>query len=144
MTQQRYDEDVEVGAELPSLTRTQSLKAFVRYAWGSNDLAEGHYDHKRAMTSDLGEVFAQGALTAGYIGQMLSDWYTPDGFMKKFSVQYRQPTIPGDVLTTGGVVTRKYQENGEHLVECDVWAENQEGRKVTVAQAIVSLPSRQS
>ena len=143
MTQQRYDEDVEVGAELPSLTRTQSLKAFVRYAWGSNDLAEGHYDHKRAMTSDLGEVFAQGALTAGYIGQMLSDWYTPDGLLKRITVQYRYFSFPGDVVTTRGVVTGKRREGSEGLVDLDVWAENQDGGKLTVGQAVVSLPSRE-
>jgi hypothetical protein len=115
----------------------------VKYAWGSNDLADGHYDYKKAKERGLADVFAQGALTAGYIGQMLSDWYTPDGFLKKFSVQYRDITAPGDVITSKGVITRSYQENGEHLVECDVWAENQNGRKVTIGQAIVSLPSRQ-
>lgn len=143
MKQQRYGEDVEVGAELPPLIRTQSLQGFVRYAWGSNDLADGHYDLRKAIDRGLDDVFAQGALTAGYIGQMLSDWYTPDGFMKKFTVQYRDITSPGDVITSKGVVTRSYRENGEHLVECDVWAENQDGRKVTIGQAIVSLPSRQ-
>lgn len=50
--------------------------------------------------------------------------------------------MPGEVLTIKGVVTKKYEEDGQYLVACDVWAENQEGRKVTIGTAIVSFPSR--
>ena len=142
MKEQHYYDDTEVGTELPSLTKTQSLKGYVRWAQASNDLSEGHYNYKRAVARGLPDVFGQGALTAGYISQMVSDSCTPDGFVKKLSVQYRHYTNPGDVLTVKGVVTRKHRDNGENLVEYDVWAENQDGRKVTIGQAIVSMPSR--
>ncbi len=139
---QLYDEDVEVGAELPSLTKEQSLKAIVMYAWGSNDLSDGHYDYKKAVDRGLPDVFGQGAQTAGYMGQMLSDWYTPGGFLRKLTAQYRQTTEPGDVLTTRGEVTRKYREDGQNFIDCNIWVENQNGQRVSVGQAIVSLPSR--
>jgi len=39
------------------------------------------------------------------------------------------------------MVTSTYRQDGENLVNLDVWAENQDERKVTVGQAVVSLPS---
>ncbi|HJO81772.1 MAG: hypothetical protein QF717_00670 [SAR202 cluster bacterium] len=78
------------------------------------------------------------------MGQMLSDWYTPGGFLRKLTAQYRQTTQPGDLLTTNGVVTRKYEEDGHNLVACGLWVENQDGGRVSVGQAIVSLPLREA
>ena len=60
MTQQLFDEDVEVGQELPAVTKEQSLKTIVTYAWGSNDLADGHYEYKKAVDRGLSDVFGQG------------------------------------------------------------------------------------
>ena len=140
---QRYFEDVEEESPLPSFTNEQSLKAIVRYAWGSNDLADVHYDYKKAIDRGLPDVFGQGAMTAGFMGKALADWHGPNGFVRRLSAQYRAFTIPGDVLTTHGVVVRKYQEDGEDLVECDIWVENQDGKRVTVGKAIVSLPSKE-
>ena len=142
MKKQVYYEDVEIGFELPSLTKLQTQKRFIRYAQASNDLSDIHYDYKLATSRGLPDTVGQGALSAGYIAQMLSDWYTPEGFLRKLSVQYRHYSVPGDVFAIKGKATGKYEKDGEHLVECDVWAENQEGRKVTIGQAIVSLPSR--
>ncbi len=139
---QVYYEDVESGLELPSLTKLQTQKRFVRYARASGDLAEAHYNYEVATSRGLPNTVAQGLLTTGYIDHMLTDWYTPDGFLRNIKVQYRHYTVPGDVLTIKGVVTKKYKEDGQYLVACDVWAENQEGRKVTIGTAIVSLPSR--
>lgn len=137
-----YYEDVTEGFKLPSLTRLQTQKRFVRYAQASNDLSEIHYNKTLVMSRGLPDVVGQGALSAGYIGSMVTNWCTPKGYLKKLSVQYRHFTLPGDVLTIRGVVTSMYEADGECLVNCDVWAENQNGRKVTLGTAIASLPSR--
>jgi acyl dehydratase len=140
---QEYFEDVMEGCELPSLSRLQTQKRFVRYAQASNDLSDIHYDYKLMRSRGMPDVIGQGALSAAYIANMVTNWCTPDGFLKKLSVQYRHYSFPGDVLTTKGVVTSKLQEHGDNLVACDVWAENQYGRKVTIGQAVVSLPARE-
>ena len=41
-----------------------------------------------------------------------------------------------------GVVTKKYVENGENLVECDIWLENHKGEKTTPGSALVALPTK--
>ena len=39
-------------------------------------------------------------------------------------------------------MTRKYVENGEHLVDVEVWAENQRGEITAPGRAVVRLPSK--
>ena len=43
-----------------------------------------------------------------------------------------------------GTITKKYQESGVNLVDCDIWLENAEGQKTTPGTATVALPSRGS
>jgi hypothetical protein len=45
-------------------------------------------------------------------------------------------------ITAKGVVTAKRQENGENLVDLDVWTEDADGKKTTPGTATVALPSR--
>jgi len=49
---------------------------------------------------------------------------------------------PGQPITAKGSVTRKYQEDGRNLVDCEIWLENTEGQKTTPGSATVELPSR--
>jgi hypothetical protein len=49
---------------------------------------------------------------------------------------------PGDTLLCKGKVTKKYVKGGEHLVDCEVWVENQRGEKFTPGEATAALPTR--
>ena len=51
---------------------------------------------------------------------------------------------PGKPITAKGTIIKKYQENGENLVDCDIWLENAEALKTTPGTATVALPSRGS
>jgi hypothetical protein len=42
-----------------------------------------------------------------------------------------------------GKVTRTYLEHARHLVDVDVWGENQRGEITVPGRATVQLPSRQ-
>lgn len=137
-----YFDDVAEGDELEPVRRYQSRKRFVRYAQASNDLSDIHYDLKLMQGRGMPDVVGQGALTSAYIASMLTNWCCPGGFVSKLSVQYRHYSFPGDVLTARGVVTGKRREDGRNLVTCDVRAENQDGRPVTIGFADVILPRR--
>ena len=54
----------------------------------------------------------------------------------------RSWAIPGTPVTAKGVVTKKYQDKSENLVDCDIWLENEKGEKTTPGSATVALPSR--
>jgi acyl dehydratase len=48
---------------------------------------------------------------------------------------------PGDVLTCRGVVIDKREENGEHVIDADVWADNQRGETVAKGRVIAVVPT---
>ena len=51
---------------------------------------------------------------------------------------------PDIALTCGGVVTKKYNSEGRLLLDCDVWVEDEQGRRFTPGWATVELPSREA
>ena len=63
---------------------------------------------------------------------------------KIVSIEYRARHKQGHYIPVfaKGTVVKKYVENGENLVECEIWLENHEGQKTTPGSAIVSLPER--
>ena len=77
-----------------------------------------------------------------WLGQFVTDWMGDDGTLKKFSCQVRHPSIMGDINIVKGKVKDKRIENGEYLVECEIWVENQAGLVTSPGQATVALPSK--
>ena len=74
-------------------------------------------------------VIIHGALKNAFLGQLVTQWIGSVGVLKRLTCQYRGMDPPGKPITAKGTVTRKYQQNGEYLVDCDIWLENAEGRK---------------
>jgi hypothetical protein len=87
-------------------------------------------------------VLVHGRLEAAYLTQLLTDWAGEKGLVKKMSVQYRGNAFPGQKLLIKGKVTKKYQKDGENLVELEIFVENPEGQKITPGTAIVALPKK--
>jgi hypothetical protein len=56
--------------------------------------------------------------------------------------QYRALNFREDALTARGRITNKYEEDGKHLLELDIWVENQTGDNTCPGTATVCLPSR--
>ena len=80
-------------------------------------------------------------LGMGFIGQMLTDflWDRP---LRLFSTKAILIVRPGDVLTCKGIVTRKWVEDEDNLVELTVEAVNQKGEVTHTGKAEVVLPHR--
>ena len=137
-----YWEDVEEGQELPPLIKRPTTRQLVQYAGASGDFYEIHYDKDYAQANGLPGVIIHGALKMAFLAQLVTDWIGEWGTLKKFSVQYRGMDVPGDTLTCKGRVTRKWTEDGQHLVEAEIWLENGKGERTTPGSAVVALPSR--
>ena len=143
MSQQIYSEEVHEGMELPVLEKNPTTQQLVRYAGASGDYYQIHYDQEFARANGLPNVILPGALKNAFLGHLMTDWIGERGTLKKLSAQYRGMDEPGTPIYAKGVVTRTYDEAGEHVVECDIWLENQKGEKTTPGTAVVSLPSRE-
>jgi acyl dehydratase len=144
MARQIYFEDVEVGREIPSLEKNPTTQQLVRYAGASGDFYQIHYDKDFALAAGLPGVILHGALKNAFLGQLMTDFAGELGWLKKLAVQYRGMDQPGAKVLCRGKITKKYVEDGRHLVDCDIWLENAKGEKTTPGSATVVLPSRGS
>ncbi len=142
MAEQIYWDDVQEGSELPSLVKNPTTQQLVKYAGASGDYYQIHYDKDFAKNNDLDNVILHGALKNAFLGHLVTKWMGPQGDLKRLACQYRGMDIPGTPVTAKGVVTRKYQEQGANLVDCEIWLENEDGEKTTPGSATVVLPLR--
>ena len=142
MAGQVYWEDVTEGMDLPSLVKEPSTRQLVQYAGASGDFYEIHYDKDFAQGTGLSGVILHGALKSAFLGQLMTDWAGPLGTLKRLSCQYRGMDYPGEPITAKGEVNRKYQEEGQYLVDCNIRLENPAGETTTPGTATVALPSR--
>ncbi len=142
MAKQIYFEDVEVGMEIPHIKKQPSTMTLVRWAGASEDYYPIHYDKDFALANKLPGVIVHGRLKAAYLGNLMTAWIGDQGVMRKLSCNYRGMDLPGSVLTCKGKVVSKTQQNGENLVSCEIWLENDKGETTTPGTAVVALPSR--
>ena len=142
MADQVYFEDVEEGQELPEVRKDPTTQQLVMYAGASGDYYQIHYDLNFAKNNNLPDVILHGALKNAFLGQIMTSWIGEGGTLKKLNAQYRGMDVPGTPAFVKGVVKKKSVEDGENLVECDIWLENHEGNRTTPGSALVSLPSR--
>jgi acyl dehydratase len=138
---QIFFDDVREGDEIPTLIKRYTLQKIAVFASVHGDWCPGHYDYKWAEEKfHQPAPFAYGLQVTAHCSQILTDWMGPYGALKKFKSRTTSPVYPDDVLTIQGKVAKKYVENGEGWVECEVWAEKQDGRISAKATGIVTLP----
>jgi hypothetical protein len=77
-----------------------------------------------------------------WISQVITNWMGDDGWLKTLYCEYRRFNVFGDIQFIKGKITKKYELNGEYLVDIDAWAENQRGEVTAPAKATVVLPKK--
>ena len=145
-----YAEDVQVGSEMPPLVRPpiQQIQ-LTRYAGASGDFNPIHQDAAFAKAAGMGDVFAHGMLSMGFVAQSVTDWLGV-GSVRKLGVRFAGLVRLGDVVTCRGKIVAKRppkdgpseSEQAPWLVDLDLWAENGKGEKVITGKATAAPPSR--
>lgn len=137
-----FFEDINEGDNIPEfVTDPLAEIQFVIYAGASGDFNPLHTVHAFGEKAGFGGVIGHGMLSMALAGRAVTDWVGHKA-LKKFGVNFRAVTLPKDVLTVKGSVTRKYTEDGDNCIDIDLVAENQRGEKVIVGNATAALPSR--
>jgi len=142
MSKQRYYQDVSLGDEVTPLAKQPTTRQLVMWAGAVGDYQPIHYDKDFARSRGLSGVIVHGQLVGAFLGQLVTDWMGEKGTLRKLSCSYKGMNYPGEVITFKGKVTKKYVEDGQHFVDCRLWAENARGEKTASGMAIVVLPSR--
>jgi acyl dehydratase len=73
-------------------------------------------------------------LTAGLQARVVKDWFGPEA-LRRFQVRFSKQVWPGDTITFTAKVTGKRDEDGEHLVDLETVATNQDGVEVLTGTA---------
>lgn len=131
--------DVVEGMALPEITKNCSTQQLVMWAAASGDFYQIHYDERFAKSMGLDGIIVHGALKNAFLGQLLHQWIGSSGRIKKYGCSYRGMDVPGTDIVCKGTVVRKYRENGENLVDLEIWTESI-GKKMTPGTATVRLP----
>ena len=137
----RYYEDVELGDEIGPLEKDLSDEAVAAFCgiWGTGG-PNRFTDVEEAKKSRLPGPIVPGIMTMAVMAQLLTGW-SSSAALKQLDVVFRQ-TIPHKPATISAVVTDKREEDGEHLIECDVILSNEESGRLVGGKAVLSLPSR--
>lgn len=131
--------ELNVGMELPEvkidpITRVQ----LVDYASASGDYNLLHYDESFAKKTGLKGCIAHGMLQAGMISSYILNW-AKGGILRNFKIRFSDVVNENDILTFKGKIVKKYQENGENLIELNVVSKNQEDRIPSQSSAIIAF-----
>src|SRR3984893_14347929 len=105
---QFYFEDVEAGFEIPPLEKNPTTQQLVKDAGPQGQFYQIHYDKDFALKNHLPGVILQGALKNAFLGQLMTDFDSELGGLKKSSQQYRGMDQPGTPEMCKGKVVRKY------------------------------------
>ena len=112
----------------PRINARTTLGPHVDYDLGRAVGVQGNYDlgvERECMVSIL-----------------FTNWMGDDGFLWKYSIQFRGFVVHGDTCWYRGKIVKKYIDDGKYCVDIDHWGENQRGGRVTLGKATIILPSK--
>ena len=101
-----------------------------------------HYLDSIARQNGVPWAYATGVQNEANLAHLVTNWMGDDGFVKRSDFSHRALLFMGDMSTQKGKVRKKYVENGEHLVDLEIWGETQDGIRHTIGNVTVRLVSR--
>jgi acyl dehydratase len=118
---------VQIGDERePFVDAPATVTDYVRYQGASGDMNPIHHDSEFAKKAGYPQPFAVGMLQAGILATYATDWLGPRN-LRRFKVQFREQSWPGDVLTYTGKVVDIREENGQKLADLELACTRQTG-----------------
>ncbi len=167
----RFWEDVQIGEQLKpivkgplsngdigafvagcigGLAHGDALREFQRHpAWGYRSktgaleaIIRVHDAEDTATAAGLPLAYDYGCQRMCWLGQIPLNWIGDDGFLKRLHGKLIRFNYVGDTTWLKGKVTAKRVEGDDHLVDLDIWAENQLKETTAAGNATVALPSK--
>lgn len=141
---QLYWEDVEVGADIEGFELSIGPRRAYLQISGSQDWYPVHHDPAFARKAGHEDIFMNTGFIQAALVRVITDWMGDDGFLRKLYFEMRRQQRPGDTMVCKGKVTDRHREEGEGLVDLEVWAENEREGVTTPGRALVTLPLREA
>ena len=142
-SKQIYFEDVNEGDEVPAVSFNMTVQRLVIEAGGNRDFNPIHHNTRIAQAQGAPEMYANNVFVQSMWERCVREYIGLDGMVKKVGpFRMRVFNTVGEHVTTKGTVKRKYQENGQNLVELEIWSEHSKGISVGPGPVLVTLPSK--
>lgn len=101
-----------------------------------------HMEETRAQEIGIPGAYDYGAERMSWMGHLLTNWVSDDGFVWKMHGELRRFNLVGDTTWCKGKVTNKYVVDYKYCVDIECWGENQRGEINMPGKATVILPSK--
>ena len=119
---------IQVGQELPTMTKTVTVEQIRAYADASGDRNPIHLDQGFARSVGLPGVIAHGMLTMAFANQLVTGWLGGHGRLTRLDGRFGGMVLPGDEVTCSGTVAKKDAES--RRVQVNLVVTNPRGEKV--------------
>ena len=138
-------DSVEVGDELPPISRPVTQETFWKYAVASLDYNPVHCDPDWVATAQpfgIPYTVAHGMMTMSFMLSVASSWAYPSGLqISKMTSKFFYPVLAGWTVECSGVVAEKHVISpGRDFVVVDLKAQNQDGRDLAVCRTEIVFP----
>lgn len=118
-------------------------KAFILNQYGIPDVPERvHWDNDFAQRVGVPVAYDFGPQRISWMGQVVTNWMGDDGFFQKLNGQVRRFNLVNDTTWLKGKVINKSVEKGQHLVEIELWGNDQRDEVTIRGKAVAALPSK--
>jgi len=112
-------EDVQVGDEIPSLSKEVRREDVLAYADASTDRNPLHLDDDFAREAGFPGMIAHGMFTMAHLTTCITDWVGDPDALRYLRVLFRSAVAMGDKITAGGKVLEKDDETKR--IRLEVW-----------------------
>ncbi len=93
---------LEVGAEIPTLSRVVVPEDIATYADASGDHNVLHLDDDAARSAGFDGIIAHGMFTMGHMAACVVTWAGPGAQVRRIVATFRSSVSMGDVIVSGG------------------------------------------
>ena len=129
-----------MGDAIPSLTLPPlSRLTLALYCGASGDHNPIHVDSDFARSAGMPDVFAHGMLSMAWLARVLTHW-VPQSAIRAYSVRFAAITQVAETITCAGVVTEKFEVDGERRVRLSLTTANAQGQVKLSGDAVVAWP----
>lgn len=139
---ERYWEDVNVGDAMPALVMPITVTRCVFMASASRDFAPQHhntwYCHNK---SRVREMFLGTHFNMGMLSRFMTDYGGPLSTVRRIQLQMMRTIGAGEDYMMSGTITRKWEKDGEKLVDMNIAVGTQLGPGYRCGGTL-ALPSR--
>jgi acyl dehydratase len=137
---ERFWDDVEVGDDIDGFSMDLGWTALALQVSGSQDWNAVHHDLDYARESGHTGPFYNTGWTSAMLGRAVTDWIGVRGWVCRLEFEMRKMNRQGDTVRARGRVVGKRFADARHLVDLDVWLENDREGTTTTGTAVVALP----